>query len=80
MLCASLFPAIIGSTFPGAVYMMQDLKFRSPSLVRTSPPYTDAQLLRAMSSHPCNTDEGFGHRDASSNHYCIANDSNIRSL
>ncbi|CAK0785215.1 hypothetical protein CVIRNUC_008421 [Coccomyxa viridis] len=33
MLCASLFPAIIGSTFPGAVYMMQDLKFRSPSLV-----------------------------------------------
>ena len=33
ILCASLFPAIIGTAFPGAVYLMQDLKFRSPGLV-----------------------------------------------
>ena len=50
MLCASLFPAIIGSAFPGAVYMMQDLKFRSPGLVRRSPPCTDAQLLSTAHS------------------------------
>ena len=33
IMCASLFPAIIGTAFPGAVYLMQDLKFRSPGLV-----------------------------------------------
>ena len=49
MLCASLFPAIIGSTFPGAVYMMQDLKFRSPGLVHTSPPSIHAQLSNVCS-------------------------------
>lgn len=33
-LCASLFPAIIGSAFPGALYLSQTLKFRNPALVR----------------------------------------------
>ena len=33
MLCASLFPAIIGSAFPGALYLSQTLKFRQPALV-----------------------------------------------
>lgn len=32
-LCASLFPAIIGSAFPGALYLSQTLKFRNPALV-----------------------------------------------
>ncbi len=36
MLSASLFPAIIGSNFPGAVYLSQTLKFRNYVLVRTS--------------------------------------------
>ncbi|KAL3136552.1 hypothetical protein ABBQ38_005799 [Trebouxia sp. C0009 RCD-2024] len=34
MLCASLFPAIIGSQFPGALYLTQTLNFRQPALVR----------------------------------------------
>lgn len=33
MLLASMFPAIIGSTFPGAVYISQTLNFRSPAAV-----------------------------------------------
>lgn len=33
MLLASLFPAIIGSTFPGALYATQTLAFRSSCLV-----------------------------------------------
>jgi 3-hydroxybutyryl-CoA dehydratase len=33
MLCASLFPAIIGSSFPGALYLSQTLKFRQPAMV-----------------------------------------------
>ena len=33
MLMASLFPAIIGSTFPGAVYLSQTLKFKRHALV-----------------------------------------------
>ena len=33
-LCAALFPAIIGSRFPGALYLSQTLKFRRPALVR----------------------------------------------
>lgn len=33
MLLASLFPAIIGSTFPGALYLTQTLKFRQPACV-----------------------------------------------
>lgn len=33
ILMASLFPAIIGSTFPGAIYASQTLKFRSSALV-----------------------------------------------
>ena len=32
-LCAALFPAVIGSRFPGAVYISQTLKFRRPALV-----------------------------------------------
>jgi 3-hydroxybutyryl-CoA dehydratase len=31
MLVASMFPAIIGSAFPGAVYLSQSLKFRRPA-------------------------------------------------
>lgn len=27
-LCAAMFPAIIGSEFPGAIYLSQTLKFR----------------------------------------------------
>ena len=34
MLCASLFPAIIGSKFPGVLYLTQTLKFRQSALVR----------------------------------------------
>jgi acyl dehydratase len=34
ILLASLFPAIIGSKCPGAVYLSQTLKFRAPALVR----------------------------------------------
>lgn len=33
MLLASLFPAIIGTTFPGALYASQSLKFRRPAAV-----------------------------------------------
>lgn len=33
MLLASLFPAIIGTQFPGAVYVSQSLSFRSPAAV-----------------------------------------------
>jgi 3-hydroxybutyryl-CoA dehydratase len=33
MLLASLFPAIIGSTFPGALYASQSLAFRAPAAV-----------------------------------------------
>lgn len=33
MLLASLFPAIIGSRFPGAVYATQTLRFTAPALV-----------------------------------------------
>lgn len=29
MLCASLFPAVIAKNFPGAIYLSQQLKFRS---------------------------------------------------
>lgn len=36
MLCGSLFPAIIGSLFAGAVYVSQDLKFKAPLLVGQS--------------------------------------------
>ena len=35
MLSASLFPAIIGSCFPGAVYLSQTLRFKSYALVST---------------------------------------------
>lgn len=35
MLCASLFPAIIGSQFPGALYLTQTLNFRQAALVRS---------------------------------------------
>lgn len=34
MLCASLFPAIIGSKFPRVLYLTQTLKFRHSALVR----------------------------------------------
>jgi 3-hydroxybutyryl-CoA dehydratase len=34
MLLAALFPAIIGSIFPGAVYLSQTLKFKKYALVR----------------------------------------------
>lgn len=33
ILMASLFPAIIGTVFPGAIYASQTLKFREPALV-----------------------------------------------
>lgn len=33
MLLASMFPAIIGSKFPGALYLSQNLKFRHPAAV-----------------------------------------------
>lgn len=33
MLLASMFPAIIGSHFPGALYLKQTLKFRRPAVV-----------------------------------------------
>ena len=33
ILLASLFPAIIGSAIPGAIYASQSVKFRSPALV-----------------------------------------------
>lgn len=36
MLCASLFPAIIGNQFPGAVYLTQTLNFRQAALVSIS--------------------------------------------
>lgn len=36
MLCASLFGAIIGTRFPGAVYATQSLAFRAPVLVGES--------------------------------------------
>ncbi|KAF6266472.1 HotDog domain-containing protein [Scenedesmus sp. NREL 46B-D3] len=36
MLMASMFPAIIGSHFPGALYLTQTLKFRKPALVGSS--------------------------------------------
>jgi 3-hydroxybutyryl-CoA dehydratase len=36
MLMASMFPAIIGSNFPGALYLTQTLKFRKPALVGSS--------------------------------------------
>ncbi|PSC76074.1 Hydroxyacyl-thioester dehydratase type mitochondrial [Micractinium conductrix] len=36
MLMASLFPAIIGSHFPGALYLSQTLKFKAPALVGES--------------------------------------------
>jgi 3-hydroxybutyryl-CoA dehydratase len=36
MLMASMFPAIIGSNFPGALYLKQQLKFRKPALVGSS--------------------------------------------
>jgi 3-hydroxybutyryl-CoA dehydratase len=36
MMMASLFPAIIGSKFPGALYLSQTLKFRQPAVVGTS--------------------------------------------
>ncbi len=32
-LCASLFPAVIGRNFPGALYALQKLKFSRPVLV-----------------------------------------------
>ncbi|PNW75799.1 hypothetical protein CHLRE_12g560100v5 [Chlamydomonas reinhardtii] len=35
ILVASLFPAIIGSQFPGTVYVSQTLRFRSPALFST---------------------------------------------
>jgi 3-hydroxybutyryl-CoA dehydratase len=34
ILCAAMFPALIGSHFPGAIYLSQTLKFRQPALVR----------------------------------------------
>lgn len=36
MLLASMFPAIIGSRFPGALYLSQTLKFRLPAAVGTA--------------------------------------------
>ena len=33
MLCAGMFGAVIGATFPGAVYATQSLSFRAPVLV-----------------------------------------------
>jgi 3-hydroxybutyryl-CoA dehydratase len=33
MLCASLFPAVIARNFPGAIYLSQQLKFRSYAMV-----------------------------------------------
>lgn len=36
LLMAALFPAIIGSTFPGALYLSQTLKFKHHALVRAS--------------------------------------------
>ena len=33
MLCASMFPAIIGSKLHGVLYLTQTLKFRNPALV-----------------------------------------------
>ncbi len=34
ILLASLFPAIIGTHFPGALYLTQSLAFKAPALVR----------------------------------------------
>ncbi|KAK9807818.1 hypothetical protein WJX72_010215 [[Myrmecia] bisecta] len=36
LLCSSLFPAIIGTQFPGALYLSQELKFRRPALLGES--------------------------------------------
>jgi hypothetical protein len=36
IMMASLFPAIIGTNFPGALYLSQTLKFRQPAEVRTA--------------------------------------------
>ena len=46
MMCASLFPAIIGSAFPGALYLSQTLKFRQPALVKP-------ELLCIRDDRPC---------------------------
>ena len=48
-LCASLFPAIIGTAFPGALYLSQTLKFRNPALVSLRP-VCDAEHCRAVAS------------------------------
>lgn len=49
MLLASLFPAIIGSHFPGAVYLSQTLKFKQYALVR------DLSRLLLLGSPPLDT-------------------------
>jgi 3-hydroxybutyryl-CoA dehydratase len=36
IMMASLFPAIIGTNFPGAIYVSQTLKFRQPAQVGTN--------------------------------------------
>eukprot|EP00198_Chlamydomonas_reinhardtii_P013816 XP_001703153.1 MaoC-like dehydratase [Chlamydomonas reinhardtii] len=47
ILVASLFPAIIGSQFPGTVYVSQTLRFRSPALV--GEPVTATVTVRKVS-------------------------------
>jgi acyl dehydratase len=43
ILTASLFPAIIGSNFQGALYLSQTLRFKSSVLVRAPPPSHPAE-------------------------------------
>ena len=47
LLCASLFPAIIGSRCPGALYLSQSLKFRAQAVVR--PPLRSHAAFLQMS-------------------------------
>ncbi|GAQ89533.1 hypothetical protein KFL_005330080 [Klebsormidium nitens] len=66
MLAASLFPAIIGSKYPGAVYLSQEVNFKAPLLVdehvTATVKCTSAKLLRqtyrAVFSTVCCKDDG----------------------
>lgn len=51
LLLASLFPAIIGSHFPGALYLTQTLKFKRHALVR-------ADLMRRACLRVCSLPDG----------------------
>ena len=48
MLCASLFPAIIGTQFPGALYLTQTLNFRQVALVSQLLAESSAISVQAM--------------------------------